>query len=203
MGKMRCCLLGLGALAVFLGSDSAHAEDEYNRRGAFFGLGASYEVPAFQGILTGRGSDSWGFNAHGGYRFNDFLAAEGVYEYGSFGGSVRSPRTGARAAVDVQTNLAMGGGKLILPLGRLQPYLWGGVGFLNGNGSAEIERGDGQVVAESSTQGAGFAGRVAGGLDFYLTPHVALYSDASYVMPATGPTDLYYFSLGFGGRYVF
>src|SRR5689334_22195136 len=62
-------------LAVVLAIGSARADDEFNRKGAFAGAGASFEIPAFQGILTGRGGDSWGFNVRGGYRFNEYVAA--------------------------------------------------------------------------------------------------------------------------------
>lgn len=199
----RWLFVGLCAVAVCLGSGSAGAEDDYNRVGPFAGLGASYEIPAFQGELTGRGDETWGFNARGGYRFDDFLAVEGIYEYASFGGSARGPVTGARFSLDTQTNLVMGGCKLILPVHRFQPYLWGGAGFLISSGDAELENASGELVRARAENGAGFAGRVAGGLDFYVTPQIGLYSEASYVMPATGPTDLYYFSLNFGARYVF
>lgn len=201
-GKNLRFVAGACAIVALLTCGAARAEDEYNREGAFMGVGASYEVPAFQGILTGRGGTSWGFNVHGGYRFNEFVAAEGIYEYADkFGGSVVNPLTGAKASADVQTSMGMAGGKLILPLERFQPYLWGGIGMLNGNGNAKIQRSN--RVLRASDSDTGFAGRVAAGLDYYLTPHVSVYSDASYVMPASGPSDLYYFSLGFGGRYNF
>lgn len=202
MGRMKW--IGVVAAAVVLLCSSARAEqDEFNREGAFAGAGASFEIPAFQGILTGRGGDSWGFNVRGGYRFNEFVAAEGIFEYADkFGGSVTSPFTGRKSSADVQTNMGAAGGKLILPLGRFQPYLWGGVGLLNANGNAKIQLINGRVIRASDSN-TGFAGRIASGLDFFLTREISLYTDASYVMPATGPTDLYYFSLGFGGRYNF
>lgn len=200
----RILALGVCGLVVALACGSVRAEeDEFNRKGAFAGLGASFEVPAFQGILTGRGGDSWGFNVRGGYRFNEYVAAEGIYEYADkFGGSVTSPLTGRKRSADVQTNLGAAGWKLILPLNRFQPYLWGGIGMLNANGNAKIQRLDGATVRASDSN-TGFMGRVAGGLDVFLTREISVYTDASYVMPATGPTDLYYFSLGFGGRYNF
>ena len=196
-------VLGACCLAVVLAIGSARADDEINRKGAFAGAGASFEIPTFQGILTGRGGDSWGFNVRGGYRFNEYVAAEGIYEYADkFGGSVVSPLTGRKRSADVQTNMGAAGGKLILPLDRFQPYLWAGMGMLNANGNASIQRLNGQTVRASDSN-TGFMGRVAGGVDLFVTREISLYTDASYVMPATGPTDLYYFSLGFGGRYNF
>lgn len=200
MSKLRFVAL-VGTLAVLVSSQGVRAEDEYNRPGPFAGLGASYEVPAFQGVLTGRGVDTWGFNARGGYRFNDFLAAEGIYEYGRFSASA-AHASGARAKVDVQTNLVMGGGKLIVPLERFQPYLWGGFGLLAGSADVTVT-GASSSASQPSANGGGFAGRIAAGMDFHLTREIALFGEASYVMPATGPTNLYYVSAGFGGRYVF
>ena len=93
--------LALAVLMLVTGtSRTARADDEFNRRGAFVGGGASYGFEGFQGA-TGRADfgDSWGYNLHGGYRFNEILAAEVVHEYfddfgASFGGrahtSVRS-----------------------------------------------------------------------------------------------------------------
>lgn len=201
MGKLRFVMVA-GMLALAASAGLARGEDEYNRPGPFAGLGASYEVPAFQGALTGRGVDTWGFNARGGYRFNDFLAAEGIYEYGRFSASA-AHSSGARASVDVQTNLVMGGGKLIVPLERFQPYLWGGFGLLAGSADVTVTGARGSAADQPSVTGGGFAGRIAAGMDFHLTREIAVFGEASYVMPATGPTNLYYVSAGFGGRYVF
>ena len=202
MKTMRCAVL-VGLVAALCAPDAARAEADYGRPGPFFGIGASYQVPAFQGILTGRGVDTWGFNARGGYRFNDFLAAEGLYEYGSFSASARDPGTGARVGIDVQSNLVMGGGKLIVPLERFQPYLWGGFGLLAGSGTVTVTGVNATAADQPAANGGGFAGRVATGFDLHVTREIALFSEASYVMPATGPTNLYYFSLGLGARYVF
>jgi hypothetical protein len=204
MNKLRFVLfVGLIALLGIVGPARADDDEDFNRQGPFFGLGASYEIPAFQGVLTGRGVDTWGFNARGGYRFNEFLAAEGLYEYGRFSASASDPASGARASVDVQTNLVMGGGKLILPLERFQPYLWGGFGLLAGSGTVTVIGAGATASDQPSVSGGGFAGRIAAGFDFHVTREIALFGETSYVMPATGPTNLYYVSAGFGGRYVF
>jgi len=60
---------------------------------------------------------------------------------------------------DVQTNAFFVDGKLILPLHRFQPYVGGGIGFLNANANGNVRR------LSGGTSGTGFAGRVDGGID--------------------------------------
>jgi len=93
----------------------------------------------------------------------------------------------------IWTNNLTANGKLILPLDRFQPYLSGGVGFLNAEPHG---KGDGQWA---------FAGRFGGGTDVALTENIALYLDASYVIPAGGGaiSNVQYFSFGWGGKYLF
>ncbi|HZR81566.1 MAG TPA: outer membrane beta-barrel protein [Candidatus Binatia bacterium] len=184
--------MGVG-LAIALAATTARAEDEFNRPGPFVGLGMNYAVPGFQGA-TGRADfgDSLGFNARGGYRLNEFFAAEGIYEYvDDFGAGDRF------ANADIQTNTFTLNGKLILPLQRFQPYLEGGVGFLNANGDVRIEG------RRASNSGTSFAGRVGGGIDFFATEKISLYADTSYTMPVDEVRDLYTFNLGWGARYNF
>jgi hypothetical protein len=60
----------------------------------------------------------------GGYRLNEYWAFEGLHEYGD-GFDARRIVNGAQ----IQTNTFMGGAKLLVPLGRFQPYLSGSVGL--------------------------------------------------------------------------
>lgn len=174
-------LLGLAAPAW-----AEHHGDPYNRPGAFAGLGGSYAVSAFQGSLKDLFGDSLGFQARGGYRFNEFFALEGIYEYeDDFGARIGQG--------SLWTNAFTGNSKLILPLGRFQPYLSGGVGFLNVNASSDV---DGKFT---------FLGRVAGGVDLALTERVAVFLDAAYNIPGGDGvlSDFQYFSFGWGGKVSF
>lgn len=187
-------LLLAGALALGLvAASSARAEDEFNRPGAYAGVGGSYMVSGFQdGAAAGDFGDTLGFNVRGGYRVNDFWAFEGIYEYGDDFGA-RQVHPGER----IRTNAFTGNAKLLLPLGRFQPYLMAGAGFLNANADGGLKRTGWDV------DGTNFAGRFGGGLDLYATEHVALYLDAAYTMPINEVSDVYHFSFGWGGKYVF
>ena len=140
MLQKRCVLAVLSALAVLIAAGSVRAEDEFNRPGFSVGLGASGLISGFQGAL-GRldYGNTAGFNVHGGYRFNDFLALDGVYEYGnSFGRSGSTFNQTITGNSSINTNAVTVGPKLILPLGRFQPYLDGGVGFVEASGNVRI-----------------------------------------------------------------
>lgn len=175
------------ALAIAL-TTAAHAEGEdFNRPGAYAGLGGVYAVPGFQGRAKDVFGDSMGFQARGGYRFTEIFALDGLYEYVNDFGAKRGDG-------GVWTNHASVNGKLILPLDRFQPYLSGGIGFLNAN------------PTRGSADGIwAFAGRFSAGTDLAITEHVALFLDAAYLVPAGGgvASDLQYFSFGWGGKYLF
>ena len=103
----------------------------------------------------------------------------------------------------INTNAVTVGPKLILPLGRFQPYLDGGVGFVEASGNVRVTD---RITGETRTggaNGAGFAGRFGGGIDLFLTENWSLYGDNAYTITATGPSNVYYYSFGVGGRYSF
>ena len=166
--------------------------DVYNRPGPYVGVGGSYMVPGFQGgARSADFGDTLGFNVRGGYRLNEYWAFEGLYEYGDFNAH------DVLAGNHVQTNTFIGGAKLILPLGRFQPYLSGGAGFVNANADKALRRTSWDV------DGTNFAGRFGGGVDVFATENVAIFLDASYTMPINEVSDLYAFSFGWGAKYVF
>lgn len=179
-------------------SESSYTEsqsdwDVYNRPGPYVGVGGSYMVSGFQGgARSADFGDTLGFNVRGGYRLNDYWALEGLYEYGDDFGAHQVVPGG-----DIQTNTFMGGAKLILPLGRFQPYLSGSAGFVNANADKSLRRTNWDV------DGTNFAGRFGGGVDLFATENVAVFLDASYTMPIKEVSDLYYFSFGWGAKYVF
>ena len=200
----------LAGLALVVGSNHAWAltgEDEFNRPGAYVGLGASGFISGFQGLL-GRADfgNTAGFNIRGGYRLNPFFAAEAVYEYGNSFGASRTGTVGRQeifGASSIQTNGFSVGAKLILPLGRFQPYLGGGVGFVNANGNLKIRDDNTGRSVRASDSGTGFAGRFGGGIDVFINEKWSVFADNAYTITATGPTDVYYYSFGVGGRYNF
>lgn len=193
----------LGAVALFLGCATwSNADTDVDRLGPYVGVGAAAGLSDFTGRARGFG-DSAGFNLLGGYRWCEYFALEAFYEYmDDFGRSNRVANLGRKVRTDVRTHNFSLLGKAILPLfGPIQPYVKGGLGFLNtdvdgqpkGLRSARALRG-------SHTE---FSGRLDGGVDFVLTQHVALNFDAGYVMPTDTLFHLNYVSLSAGVQYRF
>jgi opacity protein-like surface antigen len=195
-GALLAGVVAIG-LVLSVGTSRAehHGDDPFNRPGPYVGLGASWMVSGFQDrTASGDFGNSWGGNARFGYRTNEIFAVEGVYEYGDdFGAHQVVPR-GAR----IRTNSFSVNGKLIVPVGRFQPYLMGGVGFLNADA-------DPSIADRSSwdADGTSFMGRFGGGVDLWATENVALYVDTAYTIPVDEVSDLYHFSLGWGAKYAF
>lgn len=182
---------------VALCATTAQAADEFNRPGAFVGAGMNYGIPSFQGAAGADFGNSLGFNVRGGYRFNEFIAVEGIYEYMDDFGTGRQTVAGTSVTADAKTNAFSINGKLILPLSRFQPYLTGGVGFLNSDAELKIA---GQHFNGSGTS---FAGRFGAGLDVFATEHISLYAETAYTMGTDNLSDLYYFNVGWGAKYNF
>jgi opacity protein-like surface antigen len=190
------------ALLVIL-ANPVLATDAFNRPGPYLGLGAAGGLSEFGGAAQGAG-DSIGFNFRGGYRFNDYYAIEGLYEYmDKFEKTVTGP-LGNRAKADIGTNNFSLMGKVILPtlgLSQLQPFIAGGIGFMEASGDAKLQVRNGQFHrGGSSTE---FAGRVDGGLDYFLTPEISTFFDLGYVIPTDQLENLNYLSLSAGVKYNF
>lgn len=200
MGRAACLtVLGVAFIAAF--ATAVCAEQGYTDAGPYVGLGPAGGFSTFQDDLKGFGN-SLGFNARGGYRFNDYLAAEALYEYMDDFGSTTMSRNRVAGHVDIQTNNFSLLGKLILPTGTLfEPYAMGGVGFLNANGNAKIATPGVQLEGDKSD--TEFAGRIGGGFDVWITEHIGAYVDAAYVMPTGGLSNVRYVSLGGGIKYSF
>jgi hypothetical protein len=150
------------------------------------------------------GSDTWGFHARAGYRFWEYMAIEGLYEYADDFGDDFNFFSGddlVQGEWELQTNVFTGNLKFIAPLGRFQPYLGGGVGFMQANGEVEIVGPFREFDVDDDA--FEFAGRVMGGFDIYITPQIALYADSSWVIPTGDLEDVEYVSVGVGGRYIF
>jgi hypothetical protein len=190
-------LAGAFALGIALGAGVAHADQEdwevFNRPGPYVGIGGSYMISGFQGAAKdGDFGNTLGLNARAGYRLNEYWALEGIYEYGDdFGAHQVAP--GAR----IRTNSGTVNAKLLLPLGRFQPYLEGGVGALGASANGGLRH------TSWNVDGTNFAGRFGGGVDLYATENIALYLDTAYTMPIGDVNDLYHFSFGWGAKYAF
>ena len=184
----------LGAACVLaVTAGHAPAEDEFNRPGAYVGVGGSDLVEGFQGRTADGGfGNSLGLNARAGYRFDEFLATEGIYEYADDFGADAANGHGS-----IQTQTLTVNAKLLLPLGRFQPYLIGGVGGMYADAAKRIEH------TGANADGWGFVGRFGSGVDVWATEHVSLYLEAAYLIPLERVKDLNEFTFGWGGRYSF
>lgn len=197
-----CVVLLATALAVS-GVGTAHALDVFNRPGPYVGLGAAGGLSDFGGAQRGAG-DSVGFNVRAGYRFNDYLAIEGVYEYmDEFGKTVRLPLS-ANTTTHLNTNGFWLMDKVLLPLpalSQLQPYLSGGIGFLTVDRTTTFTSLGLRERDENCD--IGFAGRVDGGVDFFVTPALSTFVDAGYVIPTDEVEHLNSISVSAGLKYNF
>jgi opacity protein-like surface antigen len=191
MGRVA---IAAALVAVTAGAASADENNPFARRGAFVGLGATWQVSGFQEELRDAAfGNSWGFNARGGYRFADWFALEGIFEYADKFGA-NAPRSEGSSVSLISTT---GNAKFIVPLDRFQPYLSLGAGFLY------AEKDGKGFIRNLDDVDFGFAGRIGGGLDFYLTPAISLFVDNGWTMATPDTENLYFYSLGFGGRYNF
>jgi opacity protein-like surface antigen len=119
-----------------------------------------------------------GFDIVAGYRVLPRLALEGEFEW--------LPKadvdvSGVGTLAEVETWAATANAKLFLFTGRLQPYALAGMGVMYG----EVSDPTGLGVTERDHD---FTARFGAGLDFYLTPHVAVTGGADYLIP-TGDMD--------------
>jgi len=167
---------------------SAGAED-FSRPGLYLGLGGTFGTDLFEDDvedvvedLTGTPVDldidsSWGLNTVAGYRIASFFATELQYEYiDSFQIAVSSP---AASELDLTGHVMTLNLKLVLPTWRIQPYLLLGIG-------GAYYQAEGSVLGTNlfTNDEWVLAGRVGGGIDFYLTEHLVLNVAATTVLTA-------------------
>jgi outer membrane protein OmpA-like peptidoglycan-associated protein/opacity protein-like surface antigen len=129
-----------------------------------------------------------------GYRFNSLFAAELDYQYlhqfeidrkdnyhfsdAVLANPANAPIIAAAdrdVRADITVHSIMANGKLYPMTGVIQPYLLAGLGVLIGD-TDEKAQGGGSSVEPI------FAGRIGGGIDFYLTRSVAWNFDVSYTI---------------------
>jgi len=163
---------------------AATAENDFGRGGVYVrgGVAAAFDLTSLLGEFVDTGV---GLGLAGGYRVNEWLAVEGQYHWLGHTSiettSVEITRWDTTA--NVRASLS----------GRFQPYALIGVGY----GNYE------QSLGSASASAGGFVAQFGGGLDVYITRHVAVYAEGSYMM-ATGDIDLFdYAVLGAGAMWRF
>jgi opacity protein-like surface antigen len=173
------------SLASLLGAAPVAAEEEpeelaYSRPGGYVGLGGGYAVENFSG--HGPYDDSGSILFRAGYRGLPNVAVDFLGEVLT---EFESDRYRDVDGYAVTVNL-----RLLLPLGRFEPY--GSVGF----GVLSINPDDAHREDD-------FAFRSAVGLDLYLTPRWALFGEAAYMLPTGDVKDFDYATYGAGFLFRF
>lgn len=171
-----------------------NAYSGYDRPGLYLGAGLvggfstrlESELHEIPGVTDVEVDPSVGLTARVGVRVTPNIAVEAHYEWmDDFETSVAG-----NEIADTQTQALTGDVKGYLATGRVQPYLMAGAGFLTAKSDdprTNFQRTD-----------TGFAARVGGGIEFYLTENVGLSVDTSYVLPTGDVKDLDYISAGAG-----
>ena len=199
--RRRMTGLLLGVLAVVVGvasTASAHGgrPQEFAGIGGYVMLGAGGASESFD-IYRGRIDAGSAVVVGGrlGYRAAPFIAVEGSVDYMPLGIRTEVPVTGGLA--DLETKALLGTANLKLYPGdwRVQPYALAGVGALYATNTCKLNG----VALDCLTAGisddeTAFAGKFGGGLDVYLSPHVALNGELAYVMPTQDLSGFRYLS---------
>ena len=159
--------------------------------GFYLGIGPGFGFENFD-VPGGIDIDAaFGFDAWGGYKFNEWIATELQLEYlNGFDIDV--------ANIDGQA-VTFGANVKLFPFAfvltdRIQPFLMAGPGFT----WLQLD-----VGPLGTADDLGFSARFGGGIDFYITDNVALQASSSYVL-TTGDLDgADYISLVTGIQYKF
>ena len=165
----------------------------YDRTGFYVGVAVAYAPEDFHSDLEADGSR--GVSARAGYRVHSHVALEGRFDL-----LEAFDVEGSLAYGEVEPWAATGGVRVFVLPGRIQPYVGLGMGLVSarirGHPNDPLEPNFSQRETE-------FAFRVAGGLDFYLTPHVLLNLDAAYLGADGELSDFSFATLGGGVEFRF
>lgn len=225
--RIRRTGLFVMAAATLLVASAAHA-DEYFRKGFYLNGSVAY---GFNQMDTGTfvqtfqipsppfdAFDSWGLNVRAGSQVYSWLAFELEYEWmkrlilelppGSsavVGQAQNVAGSASLYSLTYEPDIITVNAKFVLPFWRVQPYL------LIGGGIAIYDVIASVPYDSFSRSGEGFAFRGGGGIDVYITKHIAVNVESSYLLN-TSSFDIYtvpaidnldYISLSGGVTYHF
>jgi hypothetical protein len=137
-----------------------------------------------------------GFNARAGYRLHPNFAVEGQYEWIT---GVKVDIMGGADypdAMRLDTWTFTGNVKGYVMTGKIQPLLTVGAGLIH----ADVND---RMGLDLRNDDNGFAVRMGGGIDFYVTPKFLVELDLSYLLPTGGTAPFDYVSGGVGLGYRF
>jgi len=167
-------LLAVSTLAV-----SARAADDEFKPFGYVQVDASRAAQFINGALGdaftplhATVADTWGADAHAGYRFNKFLALEAEYEWmNDF-----NMRLAGLSIGQLQTQVATLNLKVVAPFGAVEPYFTAGFGALWTTISSK------PGFVQYDVANGVFTGRFNAGIDWWLTQNLALNLGASFVV---------------------
>ena len=184
-------------VAALLALPLSAAAEDFLREGWYLGGRGVYVDADFD--AQGVAQNEFGFNLVAGYRISKYLASD--FEFELIPSIPVSGKPGPN--FDVLTfdlawmfrfyplSLAFDASS---PLHRVQPYLTAGPSWQ----WVQLQRNQG-----NDHDTGGFAGRLGGGLDVYLTENLALNADAKYMLSTGDVRDYRYLSIGWGFVYHF
>lgn len=205
-------MLGLTLATLLIAAPAVHAQDDDmgdlttkrpkraqtveeenndpSRSGPILGLGAVWALDDFSNVGASTDS-SGGYNAHVGYRFNEWVSTDlEVERYQQFDAHANGSDVGEVNGWAVGLNE-----RAYILHGRYQPWLELGINYL----SMETTN---TAVGNSNKTDDGCGLRFGGGLDVFATNHLVVTTDISYML-GVGEVDNFgvvAFSLGFQYR---
>jgi len=202
----------LSTLCVALLMSGPALADVYSKPGVYAFLGGLTALESFPEVAGASYGNSYGFDARVGLRLNDYLAFEVEGNFLS-GFDVDVPTQGGTAKFNLEGGNVTANAKVVLPLGRFQPYALVGIGGM----WADLRTRDitgvtctpgffGWWCAGTTTRidnGGSFVAKFGGGSDFWLTEDFALTLDAVYMMPTGELEDLNSIKLGWGVKFKY
>ncbi len=195
------CLMGLvlaasGAVVTASAEVAAvpvpASDGDFQRHRAFVGggIGGAFNTGDFDPA-----GNSLGLDVRGGYRFHRHIAVEGQLGwFNNVGGDL------GRGDLDLRTLSFTANLKKFFPIGpgRVQPYLLAGIGVTRAKADVEVL---GSTVFDRTESAFTFRG--GAGIEFYLTPHVNLYTEATYMLLTGALNGAGFVPLVFGAQYQF
>lgn len=164
------------------------ADQEFGRSGPYVAGGGMYAFENFD-ASGDEPDDSWGYEAKGGYRFNEYFAIEVNWQH------MIAFEDGDVGDTDVWM---IGANAKVFPFhGIIQPYALAGLGWA----SVQDDRATDKDPDGIDSTGMGF--QLGGGLDVYVTRNWAFYAQASYLLQTGGRGDYDAIPLTFGVLYRF
>lgn len=215
-------LLAAAVLLSFLAPATTQAGD-FSDSGFYVGVSGVYTHNFFdehvdQAISDAVGGDvdvsiddSAGLNARVGYRALSWFAIEAQYEWVKdfdVKAKIDALALSKQRIFSIEGHTITANTRFIVPIWRTQPYVLLGAGYaLYDSDVRSIVK----PIIGSGGKERGFAGRLGGGLDLYVTEHIVLNTEATALLttqdfstPDTGNIDdLWYMSLSAGLRYQF